>query len=535
MTVGEALVNYLEARGVELIFGIPGVHTIELYRGLAQSSIRHVTARHEQGAGFMADGYARASGRVGVAFVITGPGVTNILTAMAQARADSVPMLVISGVNETASLGRGLGHLHELPDQLALCRQVARSATQITQADQLIPTLEQAFKSIADKRPGPVHIEIPIDVMKLPFKEPFDRDKLTQRTAKVHPDLQLIEQAVEQLSAAQKPLILAGGGAKNTPQALQQIAEYLAAPAILTTNARGLMHQHPLCIPASASMPAVRGLIREADCVLAVGTELGFTDYDVYRDDGLPTLKRLIRIDICPEQLQRYDAAIALQGDAGDVLGVLLKALADSDRPADTQRLQAVQLQAAIVRETALAELSAEYFGYVQLLNSIREKYPDSLIIGDSTQLIYAANLYYDHDCAGGWFNAATGYGALGYAIPAAIGAALARPGRRVICFTGDGGAQFTLTELMTAVQERLPLIFMVWNNQGYLEIANTMAAATIDVVGCDPCPPDFEYIAQACAMPYVRCTAASESVLAAMASLDARTEPVMIEVRVDV
>ena len=125
LTVGEALVKMLEQAGVDTVFGIPGVHTIELYRGLAASSIRHITPRHEQGAGFMADGYARTSGKPGVCFVITGPGLTNTLTAMAQARADSIPMLVISGVNATATLGQGRGHLHELPDQAALAATVA--------------------------------------------------------------------------------------------------------------------------------------------------------------------------------------------------------------------------------------------------------------------------------------------------------------------------------------------------------------------------------------------------------------------------
>lgn len=124
-TVGEALVEELAARGVQHVFGIPGVHTVELYRGLGRSDLRHITPRHEQGAGFMADGYARVSGRPGVAFVITGPGLTNTLTPMAQARADSVPMLVVSGVNESGSLGHGMGHLHELPDQHALAKMVA--------------------------------------------------------------------------------------------------------------------------------------------------------------------------------------------------------------------------------------------------------------------------------------------------------------------------------------------------------------------------------------------------------------------------
>ncbi|MEM8732462.1 MAG: thiamine pyrophosphate-binding protein, partial [Pseudomonadota bacterium] len=163
-TVGEALVAGLKARGVELVFGIPGVHTVELYRGLAASGIRHITPRHEQGAGFMADGYARVSGKPGVAFVITGPGLTNTLTPMAQARADSVPMLVVSGVNASASLGQGLGHLHELPDQHALAAQVALVSEHVAQADDLHSALERAFLPFSAGRPGPTQVQIPLDI-----------------------------------------------------------------------------------------------------------------------------------------------------------------------------------------------------------------------------------------------------------------------------------------------------------------------------------------------------------------------------------
>src|SRR3954452_8997087 len=142
MTLGEVLIALLEAHGVDTVFGIPGVHTVELYRGLARSRIRHITPRHEQGAGFMADGYARVSGRPGVAFVITGPGLTNTITAMGQARADSVPMLVISGVNAKPTLGRGHGHLHELPDQRGMMEKVALFSHRIEDAAELPAVLQ---------------------------------------------------------------------------------------------------------------------------------------------------------------------------------------------------------------------------------------------------------------------------------------------------------------------------------------------------------------------------------------------------------
>lgn len=528
MTIGEALVKYLQSRGVEVIFGIPGVHTIELYRGLATSNIRHITPRHEQGVGFMADGYARASGRAGIAFVITGPGMTNMLTPMAQALADSIPMLVVSGVNQHDSLGLGLGHLHELPDQQSLSAQVAQTSTQINQQNELIPALDQAFKDFVAKRPAPIHIQIPTDVMDQPFD--WSDTYHTSESSIPAPDQASVDSAAQILAQAKNIVILAGGGAKQSEQALQAIAEKLAAPVILTTNGRGLMHQYPLCVPASPSLEPVRQLIREADCVLAVGTEMGFTDYDAYRDDGFPTPKQLIRIDICAEQLARQTTEIALQGDANSVLNHLLENL--EPHSLSSERLQKSQARAATARGAALSGLSQDYQEQVELLNILRDCYPNTYFIGDSTQLIYAGGLYYDHDKAGGWFNAATGFGALGYAIPAAIGAAIAKPEKRIICILGDGGAQFTLPELMTATQEKLAITFIVWNNLGYLEIETSMALVDIDVVGCDPQPPKFEYIAKAYSLPFASCSKSPDSLKAAIDSLKDIAGPTLIEIQ---
>lgn len=305
ISVGEAPVQYLDAQQVDIIFGNPGVHTLELYRGLSRSRIRHVTSRHEQGAGFMADGYARVSGKAGVVFVISGPGVTNVMTPMAQARADSVPVLIVSSVNEQASLGLALGHLHELSDQHALCALVARSSVQITSGEELLPALDQAFTDFKVKRPGPCHIEIPLDVMSYPHPCPFEPEKLPQNP---HPEIVDIERAARRLSTFENPLILAGGGAKRAGRELQMLAEKLAAPVILTTNVRGLLHRHPLCIPASGSLQAVRKLMMEDDGVLVVGNELATTDYDMYRRKALQGLEGLVRLDICPLQLQRHAA-----------------------------------------------------------------------------------------------------------------------------------------------------------------------------------------------------------------------------------
>jgi acetolactate synthase-1/2/3 large subunit len=499
MTLGEALIAMLEAYGVDTVFGIPGVHTIELYRGLARSDIRHVTPRHEQGAAFMADGYARVSGKPGVAFVITGPGLTNTITAMGQARADSIPMLVISGVNATATLGRGLGFLHELPDQRGMIEKVALFSHRMSEPAELPAVLHRAFTLFAGARGGPVHIEIPLDVMGKPA------DGLSAHPLKGMArlgDPEAMAAATRLMLEAKRPLILAGGGAKRTDAALRPIAERLGAPVVLTANARGLLHGHPLVVPASPSLKAVRALIRDADLVIALGTEFGSTDYDMYVDGGFVMPERLIRIDIDGAQLERRPATISVQADCEYQLSGLAAVLTAPaspyrlDDPAATVRAGASRAEAA--RTAARAELTPEMREQIAAVEMIRDALPGAIIVGDSTQPVYAANLYYDHDRPGGWFNAATGFGALGYGPPAAIGAALAQPDAAVVCLTGDGGLQFTIAELGAAVDANAPVIFVVWNNRGYREIETSMRDAGVEPVGVSPAPPDFVKIAEA-------------------------------------
>lgn len=524
-SIGEALINQLAARGVEVVFGIPGVHTIELYRGLARSKIRHVTSRHEQGAGFMADGYCRASGKVGVAFVITGPGLTNILTPMAQARADSIPMLVISSVNKTTDLGRGMGHLHELPNQLATSKTVAIDAMQVSAARDLEPMLARAFDRLTGGRPGPVHIEIPMDVLAQPYHA---AEQPTRQATSPTVNTDLVTAACEILTQAKKPVILAGGGAKNGEAELLKLAMALDAPVVQSTNARGLMYGNALSVPASASLPAIRDLLADADVVLGVGTELGPTDIDMYRDDGFPDLAQLIRIDVSAEQLARHACSIALHGAAQAVLPAIHAGLNGIQKSANGAA------RAAVATVAARDGLSGETQEQIMLLENLRDAFPAAIMVGDSTQLIYSGNLFYEHDRPSGWFNAATGFGALGFAIPASIGAAMANPGDQVICIAGDGGAQFSIAELMTAVDEKLPILFVIWNNNGFGEIETSMRDVGAVPVGCDPTAPDFSHVAAACGMDFVRCSADPSEVVAAMKSANLANGPAMIEIKID-
>ncbi|MCF8485775.1 MAG: 5-guanidino-2-oxopentanoate decarboxylase [Rhodobacteraceae bacterium] len=493
LTVGQRLVEGLAARGVEVVFGIPGVHTVEMYRGLSGASIRHVTARHEQGAAFMADGYARVTGRPGVAFVITGPGLTNALTAMAQAKAESVPMLIISGVNRRASLGKGLGLLHELPDQAAMIRALCPSQTLLSPED-LGPTLDRAFATLLTGRPGPVHLEVPTDVMGLPCPA------LPARVFPAPPLAPDWTAAMARMERARHPVILAGGGTRGTAAGLIALAERWDAPVVQTVNARGAMFNHPLGVPASPSLDTPRALIAAADCILAIGTELGPTDYDMYVRGGLPDLSGMIRVDICAEQLARHPAALALQADAGMAMAALCAGI--SARRTDGA------VRAATARNDARAELAGlhpQMTAQLAMVEAMRRAMPGAIIVGDSTQPVYAANLYYDHDRPSGWFNAATGYGALGFAPGAAVGAALGAPGTPVICLIGDGGLQFSPGELRTAVDEGLPITYVVWNNAGFREIAEAMAGVGAEVIGCTPSPLRMEPFAAACDLPFAQ------------------------------
>ncbi|WP_323006067.1 5-guanidino-2-oxopentanoate decarboxylase [Pseudorhodobacter sp.] len=517
-TVGQALTEGLVARGVEVVFGIPGVHTIELYRGLSGSGIRHVTPRHEGGAGFMADGYARVSGKPGVAFVITGPGLTNALTPMAQAKADSVPMLVISGVNRRSSLGQGLGLLHELPDQAGLVRSLCPSF-QVTGPEALERCLNMAFAAMMSGRPGPVHIEVPTDVMGM-------EAAAAAAPIVVTPALPIPEQiakAAARLDRAKQVVILAGGGARAARAELRSLAEALDAPVVQTVNARGLMGGHALGVAASASLHAVRDLIAGADQVLAIGTEFGPTDYDMYVRGGLPDLAGMIRVDICPLQLARHPAAIAIRADSRSACTALLAQISAGARQG------AARAEATMTAARAeVAGIAPQAPNQIALLEALRDAVPGAIIVGDSTQPVYAGNLLYDHDRAGGWFNAATGFGALGFAPGAAVGAAVAASDTRVFCLIGDGGLQFSPAELRVAVDEGLDITYLIWNNAGYGEIADAMRAANTEVIGCAPSPLGLQAFAAACDLPYACITPTPE----ALRNVVALPGPRLVEIR---
>ncbi len=491
ISTGMYLTKLLTAYGVDTVFGIPGVHTVELYRGLAGSDIRHVTPRHEQGAGFMADGYARATGKPGVCFIITGPGMTNIVTAMGQAYGDSIPMLVISTVNAHGRMGSGEGWLHELPNQQALVSGVSAFSCTVNRPEELAPTLARAFAVFDSARPRPVHIELPINVM-LASADHLVVPERPVRLKRPAGDAGTLQQAAALLDTAKAPVILVGGGAIGAASEVRALAERLDAPVVMTTNGRGILPPgHTLAVNLSPSMPATRALIEAADVVLGIGTELGPTDYDFYEDGFFSIPGTFIRVDIDPAQLMRTrPPEIGIVGDAARCAASLVELVSVASREGAAR---AAEVETLVHRDVSSAMLDD-----LIILETIRDTLSDVLIAGDSTQLVYAGNTAYEAASPGSYFNSATGYGTLGYGLPAGIGAKVGRPERPVVVLAGDGGVQFSLAELASAMEAKAPVILMLHDNGGYGEIKSYMVSKNIPPLGVDLHTPDFIAIGRA-------------------------------------
>src|SRR6266404_5605537 len=491
MSCGQALVRLLEHYDVDTIFGIPGTHTLELYRGLARSRIRHVQPRHEQGAGFMADGYARVSGRPGICFLIAGPGLLNAATAIAQAYSDSIPMLVISSVGAGSATGIPEGHIHELPDQAATMGSITGFAATAMSPGDVPDLIARSFASFRNGRPRPVHIALPLDVMAMDAAWPVPTAPAPG--AVVAPDPATLAQAAAMLRQAERPLIILGGGGIDLGETVIAIAENIGAPVITTIAAKGAVpDDHPLHCGALLTTPVARRMVADADVVLALGTELAASDT---WDAPLAFAGRLIRVDIDTAALRSHPSAeLILRADLATALRALIDILSANGRVRDRC---GVNDMATACRAEARKPRSELQQRHVQALEALRSAIPDDgFVAADMAQVAYTANVAFRCMRPRSYFYP-VGLSTLGYALPAAIGAKLAAPDRAAIALVGDGGFLFTAAELGTAVQWGLPIVVLLWNNDGYGQIRDRMTARNIPPIGVNPRNPDFLALAR--------------------------------------
>jgi 5-guanidino-2-oxopentanoate decarboxylase len=502
-TVGRYIVESLACNGIDTVLGIPGVHNIELYRGLAHASLRHVLVRHEQNATFAADGYARASGRPAAAFVISGPGLTNALTALAQAYSDSVPLLLVASTPVRASLGKGWGVLHEIADQRALAAQVTAFAGSARSDREVREQLHGVFAALRAPRPRPAYLDVPLDLIAETTAlrpEVFPANPMPPRAAAA-----ALQQAAAALDGAQRPLLIAGGGARAAGTALTQLAEALDGYLITTVAAKGIVQDdHPANLGTSLPYAPTQQLAAAADVVVAVGTELSETD--LFTTTKLPLRGRLIRIDVDPRKLaDHYEAAVRVHGDAAQVMG----RLASLVRPRRGWRSAAGA--ASVHRAQIDRQLAEPWRQALAALRAVRNALPAAaLVFTDMTQIAYLGCYAFPVEVPGRWFHP-SGYGTLGYALPAAIGARLAVPECPVVALAGDFGVQFTLADLLTAVEHELNVPVLVWNNGALGQIRDDMRANGIPPTDVVARNPDFIALAKACGARGVRAQNATQ------------------------
>ena len=489
----QAIINTLRAFHIDTIFGIPGVHTLALYDAMRDEvGLRHVLARHEQGAGFMAEGYARIQGRPGVVCTITGPGATNVATPVASAYADSVPLLVISSSSSTSSDGRGRGELHEIKNQLALMEALTGWTRAVKHVEEIPDALRDAFRSMQLGRPRGAYLQVPFDILatqaevELP-NEPLKLDPLRPTEA-------ALKAAIQLLLNAHRPVIIAGAGVTmaRANDLLRRLAERLDAPVLLGSKSHDVLaSNHPLVLTASSYIPfELRELMEQSDLALVVGSKLGL---ERTGEGRLPIPSRLIHIDIDSAEIGRnYQATVSVVADAYATLEGLLAAL-----PASSAHREARTDEIAQVRES-LHRHTAKYFD-VALLDALRESLPrDGIVVADMTMLGYASAQYlpiYEPRT----FIHPSEFCTIGCGLPLALGAKVAAPERPVVALCGDGGFLLNTGELATAVQEQIPAVVVIFNDATFTAVKSEQKRHFHGrYIATDVRPPDYVALAHA-------------------------------------
>lgn len=490
-TGAHLLVESLIGEGVDLLFGIPGVGTLAVYDVFVDHpELRHIEVRHEQSAIFMADGFARATGRVGVAFTSNGPGALNTITAMATAHNDSVPVLHLVSENPPEVRRKGKGHFHDISDQFGIFRPVSGHAAQVALADEIPAAVHSAFFALRNRRPRPALVEFANEALtSVATTAPGGPAPSMERPT----DLDALARAAAVLAESERPLVWAGGGIA-TPEAasaLLRVVERLGAPTITTQKGKGAIpSEHPLHVGNWANEQPVRDLIAECDVLLAVGTRFSYFPTGGW---SLRLPDRIIQIDIDPAEIGRnYPVETGLVGDAGVLLGAVDSALDRLGHQPLPWRDDEVAKTLARITEAVGTPIE------IEVLDQIRAALPpESLVFNDPTTIAFWARSHWKTDRPRTWF-VPSGFGTLGFALPAAIGASLARPDAPSIAIIGDAGIMFTIQDLMTAVQERVPVVVVVFNDEGYGVERRHQDHLYGRRSGVDVRPPDFVAVARA-------------------------------------
>ena len=497
MTGGAALVEMLRRHQVDTIFALPGVQNDALFVAFydAGEALRVIHTRHEQGAAYMALGYARASGKVGAYAVVPGPGLLNTTAALATAYATNAPVLCISGQVASDLIGRGFGLLHEIPDQLGILQRLTKWAARIDHPTQTGKLVNEAFCQLRDGRPRPVGIEIPPDVLALATDVSLPAaDASPTPTA---PDLEAIDKAAALLADAKKPLLFVGSGAVDAAEEVLAIAEMLEAPVVSFTGGKGIVSDHHYL-----AQPALAGheLWRETDVVLAVGTRLHQPQVRWGVDRDL----KLIRIDIDPVEVTRIQRpALGIVADAKLALAALYRAL----EPRNIRRSSRKDELGALKGRT-LASLADKLDPQCEYLKAIRAELPDDgIYVEDLTQVGYVGRMAFPVYQPRTYIH--SGYqGTLGFGFATALGAKVGRPDRPVVSVSGDGGFMYNVQELSTAIKHGIDIVAIVFADGAFGNVRRMQKEDYGNkLIGVDLLNPQFPKMAESFGAAGVRTT----------------------------
>lgn len=549
---GRAVVATLAAHGVDTIFGIPGTHNLEFYRHLSEFGIRAVTPRHEQAAGYGADGYFLVSGRPGVVITTSGPGLTNVITAAATAYAESRPMLILSPGVPTGFERADVGMLHETKDSSGALNRLLVSSQRTRTAEGAAQAVAEAFAMFSSARPGPVHIEVPLDVLEGAWNGSVPTPFAGRRPGL---DDHVVSRAAEAIAAATRPLVIAGGGARRARAEVERFVELIDSPLATTANGKGILPEdHPLSLGSNVRFPSVQAESAAADVLIVLGSELA--DSDLWggligaqsavgvRDEAAG--QRVIRCDIDPDQLNKnLPGDILACADASEFLTAVMAALetdrassADatfaSDDPATVTSARATGGErTARIRQGWGTDFDFDSIGARVTRLVEQGAGPNVVIAGDSSQVTYDGTVHALSASTPDQLLYMPGFATLGYGIPAALGAKVADVDRPVACVLGDGAAMFSVQELMTATELGLGIPFVIVDNGGYAEIEGQMVERDIEPFAVRLARPDFARLGESMGGAGVRIAEADidEALPGAVAAALERRVPTAIHI----
>ncbi|MCI0440023.1 MAG: thiamine pyrophosphate-dependent enzyme [Chloroflexi bacterium] len=491
MKGAQALVRQLRSEGVEAVFALPGVQIMAAFDALyeARDDIRLIHTRHEQATTYMADGYAKVTGRVGVAMVVPGPGALNAASGLGTAYASSSPVLLISGQIASASLGRREGQLHEVEDQLDVFRPITKWNHRVTRVEEIPGAVHEAFRHLKTGRPRPVELEIPPDTLAREGEADIIEPEEYPRARGSAADIQ---RAAQLLAGAKRPAIIAGGGAliSGAGRELQELAEFLQAPIMLTQQSKGVIPEDSPYIAGVnyAGLGPAYSVVPESDAVLAVGTRF------LIRGLRIPDSTKVIHIDADHTEFgKNFPTQLGIEADAKEGLSQLLQQLRStiSPKPPRLEEIEGYKRRFA----DEMRALAPRQLG---IIDTIRDALPDDAIhISGMTTMGYWSHIAYPVMQPRTYVTSSY-FGTLGYEYPTALGAKIAQPDKTVIATIGDGGFMYNVGELSTAVRYGINVVAIVFNNQAF-------GASRWDqthqygerFIGTDLHNPDFVMLAQ--------------------------------------